>query len=84
MQLYLMMVFGRVFACVLTKYPTIKAAEEPLIDLLLELCMMLIQLQRTHLIKTLPRQNCCRCGKPNLDIEVRENPALVPTRVRSP
>ncbi len=54
-----------VFVSVLTKYPSIQMTEEPWYGYLLELWMMLINLQRTQLIKTLPRQNCCRCGKPH-------------------
>lgn len=85
MQLYMMMVCGPVFACVLTKHPSIHVTAEPSQEVMFELCMMIVNLQLAMLSASPARHNCCHCGATDAPpSELKDNPALPRTKACRP
>ena len=84
-QLYMMMVCGPVFACVLTKHPSIHVTAEPSQEVMFELCMMIVNLQLAMLSASPARHNCCHCGATDAPpSELKDNPALPRTKACLP
>ena len=85
MQLYLMMVCGPVFACVLTKHPTIHATAESSKNLAAEVCVSIVNAQLYLLNASRARHSCCHCGAIDAQAsELEANPALPRTKVCLP